>query len=112
MAILLVSSLDLNCCKPAVILIMEGLLAHFFLPIPNQQQYYTEDILWFLNLANEQQWGDPFEGGEEGAAGMREESVGVVFRELEDDLLPKSEESNTVTKVLKCIIMYTPSRKM
>lgn len=37
-------------------LLMEGLLAHFFSPY--QCVYHTEDVQWFLELANEQKhWG-------------------------------------------------------
>ena len=98
MAVELVSSLDFNAslhrCNPAVRLVMEGLLAHFF--PPDRPQYHTEDILWFLKLANEQeQWSaNPFEGEEESRfEAATEESVGVVAGGLEDDLLSKLEES-------------------
>ena len=88
MTVKLVSSLDFNAslhrCNPTVRLVMEGLLAHFF--PPDRPQYYTQDILWFLKLANDQeQWNaDIFEREEDSAAG-----------ELEESALSKTTPSNT-----------------
>ena len=62
----------------SVRLLMEGLFAHFFSPY--RRGYDTEDVQWFLELANEQeQWGaNPLERS-------------VVVSSLSDDLLESAQ---------------------
>ena len=62
----------------SVRLLMEGLFAHFFSPY--RRGYDTEDVQWFLALANEQeQWGaNPLERS-------------VVVSSLSDDLLESAQ---------------------
>ena len=70
--------------------ILEGLLAHFF--SPERQHYNSEDIRWFLSLANSQKgWG----------SGQLEDEFGVVSGNLSDDLSALLEESlcTTTTEV-------------
>ena len=57
---------------------MEGLFAHFFSPY--RRGYDTEDVQWFLELANEQeQWGaNPLERS-------------IVVGSLSDDLLESAQ---------------------
>ena len=88
----------LHRCSTPVRLVMEGLLAHFF--SSDRPSYVSEDVLWFLKLANQQdQWCcNPFQGEEDNteveiSARMAEMSVGVVAGGLEDDLISKLERS-------------------
>ena len=88
---------SLHRCNSAVRLVMEGLLAHYF--SPDRPTYVEEDVLWFLQLANDQeQWClNPFLGEEEKevelSAGTVEMSLGVVTGGYEDDLISKLEET-------------------
>ena len=60
--------------------LMEGLFAHFF--SADRRAYHTEDVRWFLELANEQvEW----------KANVYEQDVGVVSGDLSDDILTKFE---------------------
>ena len=62
--------------------LMEGLFAHFF--SADRRGYHTEDIHWFLELANEQ---------EDWRANKYETEAGVVSGDLNVDILRKFEKS-------------------
>ena len=61
---------------------MEGLFAHFF--SADRQDYHSEDIDWFLELANEQ---------DEWRANLYEADADVISGDLSDDILTKFEKS-------------------
>ena len=61
LAVEVVENAGLNSSLPSdynesIRIILEGLLAHFF--SPERQCYNSEDIRWFLNLANSQRGGE------------------------------------------------------
>lgn len=61
---------------------MEGLFAHFF--SAERRGYHSEDVHWFLELANEQvEW----------RANVYEADADVVSSDLSDDILTKFEKS-------------------
>ena len=61
---------------------MEGLFAHFF--SAERRSYHSEDIHWFLELANAQ---------DEWKANVFEADADVVSGDLSDDILTKFEKS-------------------
>ena len=74
--------------------IVEGLLAHFF--SPERQHYNSEDIRWFLSLANSQKgWG----------SGQLEDECGVLSGDLSDDLSARLDESLTTIGIDVCCFL-------
>ncbi len=62
--------------------LLEGLFAHFF--SPERGHYHSDDIRWFLELANcQKEWG----------SGQLEERCGVLSADLSDDLVTQLEQS-------------------